>query len=111
MSVGDVSVWMKLRDPKSHSSIVKGTFNSADGQYLIPSDLELSTIQALTMTPLDHHKGQGSQLTVAGSFEKGDARDIPSGSVQLSVAAIGTAGGQVDTDAGSVRIGYDVVGW
>ncbi len=110
MTVGSVNIWMKLRDPRSHSSKVKGSFTAGDGEYLIPSDIELSAIQALTMTPLTHHKGLGSQVTAAGSFESGDAADLVGGSVQLSLVNLGTAGGQVAAE-GSYRIGFDAVGW
>jgi len=111
VTVGNVNTWTKIRDPKSNNVDVRGSFVAGDGEYLIPNDIELSSIRAVSMSPLDIPSG--SQAMVTGSFEKGDARDIPSGSVQLGIQGVrdgGTITG-IGKTFGSIRVGYDAVGW
>ncbi len=110
MPIDNVNIWMKLRDPKSHSSKVKGSFTAKDNDYLTPADIELSTIQSITMTPMQTIAG--TQLTVAGSFELGDAKDYVGGSINLSLVPIPEGSTTAATAiAGSHRVHFDAVGW
>ncbi len=114
MAIDNVNVWSKIRDPRSNNVEVAGTFTAKDNDYLTPADIELSTIRSITMTPLNVIAG--TQPTVAGSFELGDAKDYVGGSVNLSIilkpeGSVGTVQSQRPLAAGSHRIGFDAVGW
>lgn len=108
MAIGNVNIWMKLRDPRSHSTNVKGSFTANDADDLAPSDIELSTIQSINLAPLNVETG--SALTVAGSFGSGEANDLPGDRVNISAVLLGEAGPTAATE-GSHRIAFDAVGW
>lgn len=110
MTISNVNIWMKLRDPRSHSSRVTGSFTAIDGDDLLPSDIELSTIQSIVLSP--NNVIAGTQLSVAGSFGSSDAKDLPGDRVNLSVVPI-PEGSTTPASGigGSHRIAFDAVGW
>ncbi len=110
MPIDNVNIWMKLRDPRSHSSRVKGSFTAKDADNLTPADIELSTIQAINLSPLNVQAG--TQVTVAGSFGSGEANDRPGNVVDLSIVPIPEGSTTPSTAiGGSHRIAFDAVGW
>lgn len=114
MGIGNVNIWSKIRDPKANNTEVAGTFTAVDGDDLLPSDIELSTIRKITMSPMNVLAG--SFLTVAGSFGSAEPKDLPNNRVNLNLTTHpeGAVGGSVAVpvvSSGSHRIAFNAVGW
>ncbi len=114
MGIGNVNIWSKIRDPRSNNVHLAGSLTAVDADNLTPADIELSTIRAINLSPLNVLAG--TQLTVAGSFGSGEANPRPGNVVDLNIIEHpeGSIGGSVAVPvpaSGSHRISFDAVGW